>query len=210
MSIGLDNWLVVVYLSGGLVTVINSIRYLLNINRLKTNSNLNRLFQRSDMSLYLIIKPILWPYFFVTEKSPTERLSELFFKHYGDEGHIYFGNQGIKNFLNDLVKGKERYKDYSIKSMCWSIDKGSQEWLSYKKVFGDELNAQIIYTKIEDTYLLSVTWTTDNTPQPVTSVSRFKLDRCARLKESEFKTRIKQINAAEANRLCYEIELKAD
>jgi hypothetical protein len=32
------------------------------------------------------------------EKSPFERLSELFFKHYGDKGHTYFGSQGLKIF----------------------------------------------------------------------------------------------------------------
>ncbi len=149
----------------------------------------------------MILKPILWPYYFVTEKSPIERLSELFFKHYGEEGHTYFGDRGLKNFLNDLFKGKERYKDCQIKSVCWPIDKNSQEWLDYKKIFSEDfLFANIIYAKIQGKYLLGVTWTKDkeHSHEPV---SRFQLDKCQRLSEFEFKSRLRQINAIEFDKL---------
>lgn len=46
---------------------------------------------------------------FLTEKSPVKCLSELFFRHYSDLGHTYFGNQGLKP-LNAVVKSKEPYK----------------------------------------------------------------------------------------------------
>jgi hypothetical protein len=173
--------------------------------------NRDLLLKRPDVKRYLIFKPILWPYFFVTEKSPTERLSELLFKHYGDEGHTYFGNQGLKNFLNDLFKGKSRYNECQIKSLCWSIDKNSQDWMDYKKIFHDDnLYAHIIYTKIQDKYLLRVTWEKESNPRPIASVSRFDLDQCERLSEAEFKTRMKQINVTEATRLCHDIKPKAE
>jgi hypothetical protein len=155
MDVSVEEFLVVLYVVGGLITLSYSIKSLFNFQRLKSYYNRDLLLKRPDIKIYLFLKPIFWPYFFVTEKSPTERLSELFFKHYGDEGHTYFGNQGLKNFLNDLLKGKNRYTECQIKSLCWSIDKNSQDWMDYKKIFHDDnLYAHIIYTKIQDKYLL--------------------------------------------------------
>ncbi|HAT1821668.1 TPA: hypothetical protein ACG3OA_002871 [Legionella pneumophila] len=211
MDVSVEEFLVVLYVVGGLITLSYSIKSLFNFQRLKSYYNRDLLLKRPDIKIYLFLKPIFWPYFFVTEKSPTERLSELFFKHYGDEGHTYFGNQGLKNFLNDLLKGKNRYTECQIKSLCWSIDKNSQDWMDYKKIFHDDnLYAHIIYTKIQDKYLLRVTWEKESAPRPAASVSRFELDQCERLSESEFKTRMKQINATEANRLCHDIKSTAE
>ena len=42
-----------------------------------------------------------------------ERLSESLFKKYGDEGHIYFGSRGLKNFLNDVFRGKKQIQKLS-------------------------------------------------------------------------------------------------
>jgi hypothetical protein len=106
MDVSVEEFLVVLYVVGGLITLSYSIKSLFNFQRLKSYYNRDLLLKRPDVKIYLFLKPIFWPYFFVTEKSPTERLSELFFKHYGDEGRNYFGNQGLKNFLNDLFKGK--------------------------------------------------------------------------------------------------------
>lgn len=54
----------------------------------------------------MILKTLFWPFYFIVEKSPLERLSEIFFRHYGNEGVTYLGTRGIRNFLNDLLKGK--------------------------------------------------------------------------------------------------------
>ncbi|MGC3903848.1 hypothetical protein ACPV5X_17275 [Legionella pneumophila] len=211
MDVSVEEFLLVLYVVGGLITLSYSIKSLLNFQRLKVYYNRDLLLKRPDVKRYLILKPILWPYFFVTEKSPTERLSELFFKHYGDEGHTYFGNQGLKNFLNDLLTGKNRYTECQIKSLCWSIDKNSQDWMDYKKIFHDDnLYAHIIYTKIQDKYLLRVTWEKESNPRPIASVSRFDLDQCERLSEAEFKIRMKQINVTDAARLCHGIKPKAE
>ncbi|HHT9859009.1 TPA: hypothetical protein ACT9JI_001805 [Legionella pneumophila] len=211
MDVSVEEFLVVLYVVGGLITLSYSIKSLFNFQRLKSYYNRDLLLKRPDVKIYLFLKPIFWPYFFVTEKSPTERLSELFFKHYGDEGHTYFGNQGLKNFLNDLFKGKSRYKECQIKSLCWSIDKNSQDWMDYKKFFNeDNLYAHIIYTKKQDKYLLRVTWEKESTSRPAASVSRFELDQCERLSEPEFKTRMKQINVTEANSLCHDIKSTAE
>lgn len=211
MDVSVGEFLVVLYVVGGLITLSYSIKSFLNFQRFNTYYNQDLLLKRPDLKRYLILKPIFWPYFFVTEKSPTERLSELFFKHYGDEGHTYFGNQGLKNFLNDVFKGKSRYKECQIKSFCWSIDKNSQDWIDYRKFFNDgNLYAHIIYTKIRDKYLLRVTWEKGGTTRPAASVSRFELDQGQRLSESEFKIRMKQINATEANRLFHDIDRKTE
>lgn len=112
------------------------------------------------------------------------------------------GNQGIKNFLNDLFKGTNRYKNCQIKSICWPIDKNSQDWSDCKKFFKDDnLYAHIIYTKIRDKYLLRVTWEKSSQLRQASSVSRFELDRCQRLNESDFKIRMEQINVLEASKL---------
>ncbi|WP_454783513.1 hypothetical protein [Legionella sp. WA2022007384] len=140
--------------------------------------------------------------FFVIEKSPLERFSELFFKHYGDEGHTYFRNQGLKNFLNDLFKGKNRYKKYQIQTLCWPIEKNSQDWIEHRRLFkGNSFYAHIIYIKMQNEYLVRITWEKESAPHPVASISRFDLDKCQRISESEFKTRMQQINANEANKL---------
>ncbi|MBA4697766.1 MAG: hypothetical protein H2069_10385 [Legionella sp.] len=60
----------------------------------------------NKMKRYMILKTLFWPFYFIVEKSPLERLSEIFFRHYGNEGVTYLGTRGIRNFLNDLLKGK--------------------------------------------------------------------------------------------------------
>ncbi|HEL8628294.1 TPA: hypothetical protein U0E97_002326, partial [Legionella pneumophila] len=110
MDVSVKEFLITLYIVGGLITLSYSINSFLSFQRLKIYYNNDLLLKRPDVKRYLILKPFLWPYFFVIEKNPIERFSELFFKHYGDEGHTYFRSQGLKNFLNDLFKGKNRYK----------------------------------------------------------------------------------------------------
>lgn len=202
MDVCVKEFLIMVYIVGGLITLSYSINSFLSFQRLKIYYNNDLLLKRPDVKRYLILKPLLWPYFFVIEKSPIERFSELFFKHYGDEGHTYFRGQGLKNFLNDLFKGKNRYKNYQIHTLCWPIDKNSQDWIEHKRFFkGNNFYAHIIYIKMQDEYFVRVSWEKERTPHPVESISRFDLDQCQRLSASEFKTRMQQINANEADKL---------
>ncbi|CEG59312.1 hypothetical protein [Legionella fallonii] len=207
MDVSVKEFLIMVYIVGGLIALCYSIHGFLSFQHLKKYYNNDLLLKRPDIRRYLILKPLLWPYFFVIEKSPIERFSELFFKHYGDEGHTYFRSQGLKNFLNDLFKGKNRYKKHQIHTLCWPIDKNSQDWIEHKQFFkGNNFYAHIVYIKMQDEYLVRVSWEKERTPHPVDSISRFELDQGQRLSASEFKTRMQQINVNEANKLHLEIK----
>ncbi len=207
MDVSVKEFLITLYIVGGLITLSYSINSFLSFQRLKIYYNNDLLLKRPDVKRYLILKPFLWPYFFVIEKNPIERFSELFFKHYGDEGHTYFRSQGLKNFLNDLFKGKNRYIKYQIHTLCWPIDKNSQDWIEHKRLFkGNNFYAHIIYIKMQNEYLVRVSWEKESAPHPVESISRFELDQCQRLSASEFKTRMQQINANEANKLHLEMK----
>lgn len=71
-----------------------SIQFIYNYKQLKTRSNKTY----PDFSLRhnrdALIKPVLWPFCFVTKKSPIEQLSKLLFKNYGEKGHTYLGGRG--------------------------------------------------------------------------------------------------------------------
>ena len=75
------------YLAGFFIHLIYSASSLLNFHRLKEQQEFDIFKARPELMRYIIRKPFLWPYYFVTEKGPLERISELFFKHYGDEGN---------------------------------------------------------------------------------------------------------------------------
>ncbi|USQ15529.1 hypothetical protein J2N86_16010 (plasmid) [Legionella lytica] len=106
MSLELCHWILALYVAGLFMSILGSIQFLLNRNEIKKTTDIDVFQTRPSLKLYLILKPIFWPYFFVAEKSPIERISELFFKHYGDEGHTYLRNNGLKNFLRDVVREK--------------------------------------------------------------------------------------------------------
>lgn len=185
------------------ITLIDSGRSFLNFQKLKRTVNVDIFAGRPDMKFYLIAKPIFWPYYFVTEKSPIERFSEFFFKTYGDEGHRYFGHHGLKNFINDVWKGKNRYRDYAAKRLTWPIEKNTKEFARFTKSFGTSeksLHASIIYAEFKGIYLLGVTWGNKEhmTDAPV---SRFELDGCERMSRSQFMERLFDINEMRAKDL---------
>ncbi len=195
MSLSIVDIIVVVYLIGGLVRLMHSLKAFDNFQRLKNQGNFDILAKRTDVKRYLILSPILWPYYFITEKSPLERFSEFFFKYYGDKDHRYFGNQGLKNFLNDLIKGKERYKNCQINYLCWPIDKNSSS--CFKRFDKKTMHAHIIYTQLKGQYLLSVTLSSESTEENA-RVSRFQLDQCLRLSDAEFKLELERISPMKA------------
>ncbi len=144
MDVSVKEFLITLYIVGGLITLSYSIHSFLNFRRLKIYYNNNLLLKRPDIKRYLILNPLPLAIFFCYRKKPIERFSELFFKHYGDEGHTYFRSQGLKNFLNDLFKGKNRYKKYQIHTLCWPIDKNSQDWIEHERFFkGNNFYARI-------------------------------------------------------------------
>ena len=119
------NTFLVIYLSGFFIQVLNAFIYFQKLQRLNEQSGVDLLSTHPKMKSYLIMKPFFWPWFFMTEKNPIERISELFFKNYGDKGHTYYRSRGLKNFLNDVFLGKNRYKNYETKNLVWSVGKDS-------------------------------------------------------------------------------------
>jgi hypothetical protein len=167
-----------------------------NFQRLKKKNNVDILAKRPDVKRYLMLSPILWPYYFITEQSPLERFSEFFFKYYGDKGHSYMKTQGLKNFLNDVLKGKGRYKNCQVNYICWPIDQNSPAWC---KEFGKRpMHAHIIYTQMNGKYLLGITLMGKGNDDDNGLVSRFQLDQCQRLCKSEFKMQLERIDPIQA------------
>ncbi|MFT4060607.1 MAG: hypothetical protein QM652_13815 [Legionella sp.] len=208
MSLEMFHWTLAIYIAGLFISVLGSIQFLLNRDAVKKNMGMDLFQAFPDLSAYhliywvIILKPIFWPYFFVTQKSPIERISELFFKHYGDEGHTYFGDPGIKNFFRDVVKGKNRYKSYQKGRLIWFADKDGSDYQEYKKYFsGKSEYVEIIYAYYQDQYLLGVMWGSKECLSADKPISRFELDQCESMNASQFKQRLLQINHVKAAEL---------
>lgn len=158
---------------------------------------------RPDLVRYLILKPLFWPYYFFSEKSPVERLSETLFRHYGDKGRVYLGSQGLKNFLNDCLRGKKRYQHYELNSLCWPINRDSVYFAESLSVLGGakEMHAHIIYGVYQNKYLLHFEINTELENDRRQKISPYVLDNCKRLNEAEFKAQLQQINYQKARDL---------
>ena len=190
-------YLILFYIAGFVISAIKSFYAFSSFTILAQETNNDLLKRRPDIKVYFIIKPILWPYFFLTEKSPLERLSECFFSHYGDKGHTYFGSQGLKNFLNDFFRGKNRYKNYKTKKVMWLVDKNSEEYQEFIKHRGRsecELKATITCATYKNKYLLQVVFSEGECQDSSAEISRFDLDRSESLDEGTFKNKLLKIH----------------
>jgi hypothetical protein len=189
-----------VYAVGFIISLVSSVQCLLKYSDLKKNMGIDLLKIRPGMKFYILFKPIFWPLYFIIEKSPIERLSEMFFKHYGDADHCYFGNQGIKNFVNDVFRGKNRYKNYQATRLIWELDKKGSEYQEYIKHSDNTKSvcAGIICARHKEKYLLGVTLGVKECLGGSEQISRFELDQCAPLSASELKERLFQINPVKA------------
>lgn len=67
---------------------------------------------------------------------------------------IFILERGLKNFLNDLIKGKDRYQGIVFRNLMWSIDPDNEQL----KILKDKDNyyANILYAKISKHYLLRI------------------------------------------------------
>jgi len=202
MSSKTINWIITIYTAGVIIHFLRSLQFLFQKNEIKKHIDIDLLEKRPDVKIYLLLfKPIFWPLLFITEKNPIERISELFFKHYGEPGHTYLRDQGLKNFLNDLMKGKNRYKCYEIKKLLWPVDKNGEEYKEMKKYFNNDnklVYASIIYAHHKEKFLLGVTWGSKETLGDERPVSRFQLDQCELMSFLEFKKRLLSINYSKA------------
>lgn len=202
------NWLtvaLVIYLTGFVFFLLQSLKTYFNFQWLKETQAFD-IFAVCSVKSYLIIKPFLWPYYFILHKNPLAFFSEFFFRHYSDEDEICTGTQGLENFLNDLFKGKDRYKGYQAKILCWPVDKNEQAYRDYMtqrarfEKPGISIYAEITYAISKDKYLLEVFYEKHRSEHS-TTISRFHLDHCERLTKSEFKERLLQINPEKAQQL---------
>jgi hypothetical protein len=203
MRFNLTDIAIGIYFSGMLFCLLQSINTYINMQSLGEHFGVDILNTKSGMKFYLIAKPVLWPYYFCIEKSPLERVSELFFKHYGDEGHTYFGSQGIRNFFNDVFRGKGRYDEAQVQLMCWPVCKNSKMWLGNREVFSEdkEVYAKIIYAQINGNYLLGIVLGNSMNDYHKASVSRFQLDECECLTQSKVIERLHEVNSNKAHEL---------
>lgn len=196
--------LLLIYLIGMIVTTIMVAEYFTAIRHLKKFKNIDLFSLRPDFRPYLIRKILFWPFYLLTEKNPITLLSEIFFNRYGNAGHIYLGADGIKNFFWDILKGKNRYKNYQIKVFVVPVDKDSS---FYEEIFplskiNSQLYARITCAKhnLRDRYLLNILLTTDPAAKQSNSqsITRYDLDRCESVNFQELKSRLSKISSSAA------------
>lgn len=150
--------------------------------------------QHPQMKPWLIQRVIYWPYYLFVKTNPIVLFSELFFSRYGDPGHIYRGTTGLKNFLNDLFKGKNRYKNFKIFTTTISltssfINKMKNEYpgKNFPKY------ASVLMAKYSEGYLFKSVLANDERLLG-SSVSRFELDSCQRLTKEEVLAALDEMN----------------
>lgn len=211
MSLELLHWLIVIYVAGMLICSLGSIQFLVQRYEIKKTMDIDLFQTRPDLKSYLFLKPIFWPYFFVTEKKPIDRVSELLFKHYGDEGHTYFRDHGIKNFLRDVINGKNRYKNYQVSRLLWPVDKNGVEYQERKSHFNDggkPVYVEIIWAHYQEKFFLGVTFGSKECLSDNKPVSRFQLDQCKLINASQFQQRLLQINHTRATEFLSQYQQK--
>ncbi|HSW69137.1 MAG TPA: hypothetical protein VLI69_03120 [Gammaproteobacteria bacterium] len=183
-----------VYILGCLFSGTQSIYKFIKMLSSQAKSGINIYGLHPGIKPWLIKRVIYWPYYLFFKTNPIVLLSELFFSHYGDKEHIYYGTTGLKNFFNDIFKGKNRYKNYKIFattiSLCPSFtnkesDENSRTF--YPKYAG------IILAKYSDTYLFKSILATDRKfAEP--RISRFELDSCRKLTKEEVFASLDEMN----------------
>lgn len=152
----------------------------------------------------MVLKTIFWPFYFVVEKSPLERLSEAFFRNYGNKDVTYRGTRGLKNFLRDVFLGKNRYQGLVIEQLHWVINPENAHFKEYC-LGKDTYYANILYTKKHDQYLLRIVIANSIDQRAYT---RFDLDECFRLNVKEFIKELVQINSQKAKNLCKQLSIE--
>ncbi len=149
---------------------------------------------------YLLIRTLFWPYFLFFQTNPFNYLSSTLFKYYGAQGVTYCGSRGLYNLLNDVFRGKHRYKDYEIKFFnfrCVHEGKVYQEYLTYVSEPQNIIYAKVILAKHiqkPDTYLFVQAIHFEQSTETVKHVSLYDLDRGERLSRHALETRLRDIN----------------
>jgi hypothetical protein len=149
-----------------------------------------------SMTKYLCCKTILWPWFFVVEKGPLERLSDLFFKYYGADKTINLGTQGLRNFCNDVFRGKNRYQGWRVKSLVWPLEKPVEIFPDGSKSNSCKMrHALITLATNKERYLYMAVLSNETIP---IRVNRYWLDDCKKLSKAEVIDELRQLNPTKA------------
>lgn len=150
---------------------------------------------------YLFIQRVLfWPYF-LAQKNPLALFSTVFFSRYGNEYQSYFGTMGLTNFLADVIKGKERYRDLKPHIQVVPID--SQDRINETSKFPIIFtHAELLFAKAGDRYLLRVVFLTGHQSVYSNGPTRFDLDSCQRLDREEFILKLKKIVPGNVVHIC--------
>jgi len=185
--------IVKIYLLGCALVALHSIYLWVQMTGWKKQGLNDIIDSHTGMKPWLISRVIRWPYILFCKTNPIELFSQLFFSRYGDEGHIYFGSRGLKNFLNDIFRGVNRYKKYRVNSAVIHLDPECLHKLkeNYPSKFLPKYS-QVIIAKYKKTYLFKSVFTSNNTFD--ISTSRFELDDCQRLTKEEIITSLNQLN----------------
>ncbi len=192
---------ILIYLAGFFIAAVQSLLKCMQLIHFRDNGGMDLLKGNSFMKSYLILRVIAWPYYLFVLSNPLVLISQCFFRHYGNDGQWYFGTKGLKNFLNDVLKGKNRYRGCDAQKVCFAVDKAALAYQDYCRSMGKEyaaVYAQIIYAKFKGKYLLHVIYSDDLGCMSISSVTRFDLDECERLNAYTIKQKLDAIHPEKA------------
>jgi len=190
--------------AGFIVSLIFVGKNVIGLHRLKQFEQVDMFSLKPNLRSYLICKVLFWPYFLI-EKSPIERLSETFFCHYGNKDFVYPGNRGLKNFINDCLRGKQRYKHYILKTRHVKLDEDSPQYKDFIKHRSYGNRRQAVYAQIlsakhqkrRNHYLLFISLHSEITFDPSDQhepTTRFDFDGCDRVSLSVLQERLLEIS----------------
>jgi len=190
-----------VYLVGCLFFGANSVYIGVEMLILQKTTRKNVFFQHPKMKNWLIQRVVYWPYYLFVKTNPIVLFSELFFSRYGDQGHIYYGTTGLKNFLNDLFKGKNRYKNFKVFTTTTSLSSSFIRKMKSEypgKKFPKY--ASVLLAKYSECYLFKSSLASDERLLG-SSASRFELDGCQRLTKDEVLAALNEMNPSMSHSL---------
>jgi hypothetical protein len=127
-----------------------------------------------------------WPAYI----NPFKRVAEKIFQNYGDKGHIYTGWKGLKNFITDLTKGKDRYSDYKHHSFVCATSKFDNPTLGKFEFIN------ISISKKEDTFLLNCLLL-ENESHTSNEFSNYDLDDSPPMNQQQLVDELKKCNISD-------------
>ena len=130
------------------------------------------------------IKSILiWPLCI----NPLSRIFERLFVNYGNTNTIHFGLTGFKNFYNDILKGKDRYKDITPMVLMFKLEKPIESY-----PFENVTHARLLLAKKKGKILYSCELSSKSFDN--SSWSIYELDRATDLSSDELAMELKTLH----------------